>query len=102
MSFPFWASNHGMDTAELKELFRRMLRKRSNRLLRWSLNQLGKWSMIKTSSTPVFQIHGTRDKTLPFSKVLSPNETILNGDHLMVYKKGPQLSEIIVKQLTGD
>jgi pimeloyl-ACP methyl ester carboxylesterase len=97
-SFPFWGAKHGYDNASLKTIFKNSIKSLSTYYQQWSLMQIGAWKGDQ-SSTDVIQIHGTKDLTFPLKLIKNPSFLIENGDHLMVYKKAEEISEIIKAEL---
>lgn len=96
----FWGKSHGFDTPELQDLFKSMVGNQTNKYLQWALKTLSIWNPSKKQiETPIFHIHGTDDKTLPFKLIKNPNLVIENGSHIMLYKKYEEINEAIMKQI---
>ena len=99
-SFPLWAKSQDYVSPEERSLFLDMLDQNSNHYLRWSLRQLSNWQGAQPApACPVIQIHGTRDKTLPFRLVESPDHVIDGGGHFMVYRRADELTPILRTEL---
>ena len=95
-SVKYWGKYHDFVTQEEQELFKKMLSCFSNRYLRWSFKQLSGWhEPIIKSTTKIFHIHGTKDKTFPYKRIRKPVISIINGSHIMVYKQAEEISEVL-------
>ncbi len=98
----FWGKSHGFETKELRDLLKKMVGRQSNKYLQWALKSLSTWNPPKeTIQPPIFQIHGTDDKTLPIKSIKNPNVIIENGSHIMIYKRHKELNEIIMKEINS-
>ncbi|MCB0533547.1 MAG: alpha/beta hydrolase [Saprospiraceae bacterium] len=96
----YWGPKHDLSNAEVLELFKSMVGRQSNNYLQWALKALSAWHAPSLpESTPVFQIHGTADKTFPISLIKNPNAVVEGGTHMMVYKQPDSISEIIRKEI---
>lgn len=96
----FWGTSHGFETPAEKELFKSMVGQHSNSYLQWALRALSSWEEPKNlMSTKIVQIHGTKDKTLPYSLIENPDYTINEGTHICVLKKAAEVSRLINQQL---
>lgn len=95
-TFPFWARSYGYTSKEDRILFRSMISKQSNHYLKWAIKTLSGW---KHSSIPseitICQIHGTRDKTLPYSKIKGPKHPIQGGGHFMIFQEAQKIETIV-------
>lgn len=101
--FPKHAKSHGFATASDEAMFKDMLNQVSNNYLQWSLRKLSQWEEpALPSSTSLFQIHGTMDKTFPFSLIKDPDKVIKNGSHIFVYKQGVKASKLVKEALGGE
>jgi len=98
-TFNFWGKYYGYETKEDQDLFRSMVDKNSDEYLQWALMQLSKWNGIPKSKTPIFHIHGDKDKTLPFKLIKDPVEIVEDAGHIMVYKKPKLISQLILEEL---
>jgi len=99
----YWGKNHGFENEEEQNLFKSMVGQHTNFYLQWALKSLSNWNSPKIpSTTEVFQIHGTNDKTLPFKYIDQPNITIESGTHIMVYKKASEINDILQDILRKD
>ena len=99
-SLPYWGKSHGYETDEEQGLLVDMVSQYSNYYLQWALRQLSIW---QTPSIPKHSkrvhIHGTNDKTLPYSLIHEPDFTIQNGSHFMVYKQPERMQSILLAAL---
>lgn len=91
-----WGKHHGYESEEEQVLFKSMVGQQSNQYLQWAVNKLSKWKTPEPKwPTPIFQIHGDKDKTFPFRKIQQADKVIPQGSHFMVYKKPQQISACI-------
>ena len=90
-TFRFWARPAGYVEPADRELFRRMVATQDNRTLQWSLRELSRWRGVDCGSTVVHQIHGDRDRTLPFSRIASPVTRVAGGTHIMVFNRSEEV-----------
>lgn len=96
----YWGKSHDLVSQEEQDLFRSMVGQYSNHYLQWALRTLSKWSPPKLlPNTAIFHLHGTNDKTLPFSLINKPDATIIDGSHIMVLKRHAEISKIIQREL---
>jgi len=73
----FWGPQHDYVSLEEQALFKSMVGNCSNHYLQWALRQLSIWQTPDVPShTSIFHIHGTKDKTLPFDLVKSPDAVV--------------------------
>lgn len=105
-AMPVWVYKHfydaafwffGAKTDEQRALVVDLMDDASPNLLRWSIDQLISW---KNSYTPknVYVISGTRDRVFPYKRI--PADTLITGgSHMMIYNRGPEISQILVKEL---
>lgn len=97
----YWGKSHGFHTPQEHDLFKSMVGNQTNTYLQWALRALSAWqtpSLPKT--TKLIQIHGTDDKTFPFKLINHPDIILEQGSHIMVYKQGPKMTDLIIKGLT--
>ena len=95
-SFKYWGADHGFETEEEIELFKDMIGKCPESFLKWALKKLVEWQGVEISSaTSLCQIHGTKDKTFPFHKIVNPDFSIEEGSHIFLFKKANQLTRIL-------
>ena len=96
----FWGKSHGFENESEKDLFKSMVGKQTNYYLQWALKELSSWHEPKIlTETDIIHIHGTKDKTLPYKLVESPDFTIEKGSHICVFKKAEKISELIKNAL---
>ncbi|MEM7660006.1 MAG: alpha/beta hydrolase [Bacteroidota bacterium] len=92
----FWGKVHDLRTQADQDLFKRMVGSYSNPLLQWSLKRLSEWTPPPLpNTTPLHQIHGTNDKTLPISRAFPPDQVIKDGSHIMLYQQAEELGRLI-------
>lgn len=97
-SFKSWGKHHGYDSPEAQEIFLQAAAKHSNYYFRWSTSKICAWES-EGVTTPITHLHGTKDKTFPFRRVLAPVIAIENGSHFMVFNKAALISKLINKTL---
>ncbi|MGH1336936.1 MAG: alpha/beta hydrolase family protein [Aureispira sp.] len=97
-SFKSWGKHHGYDSPEAQEIFLQASAKHSNYYFRWATSMICAWKS-EGVTTPITHLHGTKDKTFPFRRALSPVIAIENGTHFMVFNKAVLLSSLINKTL---
>lgn len=98
-SFKSWGKHHGYDSPESQEIFRNAVQQHSNYYFKWATTQVCKWES-EGITTPIFHIHGTKDKTFPHKKVQAPATFIENGDHIMVFNRAQEVSALINQKLS--
>ena len=92
-----WGALHGYDTEKLRDIFKSSASRMSSHYFRWAVDKVVNWQSI-SSNCPVLRIHGSRDRTFPLTP--DGNFTTEPGDHLLVYKHGPAISQRIDAFLT--
>ncbi len=96
----FWGKSHGFETKDEKELFKSMVSKQTNMYLQWALKALSSWhEPIIAHQTAIVHIHGTKDKTLPYTLVKNPDFTIDGGSHICVLKNAERISGLIMNEI---
>ncbi len=99
--FPLWGSWHDYKTKEEQDLFKSMISKQSNHYLRWALQNLSLWKgPDRNKNYSLFHIHGKKDKILPYKIVKAPDVTYEDGGHILIFKKGLEITAIIKKQIS--
>ncbi len=94
-----WGKAYGYETAAEQDLVVKMVTGYSNHYLQWALGQLSRWSMSKAPDCPVCQIHGTSDRTFPFSKLKAPDHVVKDGGHFMAYNRAETINALIRQEL---
>lgn len=94
LSFPVWARQHGYTNQYLRQQFKRSVNTLSPYYFEWSLRQIQAWNELPIECS-IFRAHGYLDKTFPISLVHATHLQIKNGDHMMVYSHGKELSKEI-------
>ena len=84
----------GAENQEEKRLLRRMIRDIDERFFRWAWQQVITWNNHDLP-TPVFQVHGSRDRLLPLDDILPPDKVIAGASHFMVVHEAGQISRIL-------
>lgn len=99
LTLPLWGPAFGYKTSEEQALFREMVSSQSNKSLQWSFRQFSGWQAMPPSPTSVHHIHGTDDRTLPFSKLKEVDDVIEDGSHIMVFNRAKEVSQLIMQAL---
>lgn len=97
-SFKSWGKAHGYESPEAQQIFLEAVAQHSNYYFRWAISKIVAWES-EGVTTPITHIHGTKDKTFPFRKVLSPVIAIEGGSHFMVFNKATIINPLINKTL---
>ncbi|MEO0471578.1 MAG: alpha/beta hydrolase [Bacteroidota bacterium] len=96
-SLPLWGKSHGYDSPEEVALFISMVGKQSNRYLQWALKTLSAWPGVEIpTTTSLYQIHGRKDKTFPFSSLKEPDAVVDDGGHFMVFRQPEKVGRMIL------
>jgi pimeloyl-ACP methyl ester carboxylesterase len=96
----FWlfADRHGFTTQAKKDMFVDMLLQNTNNYLQWALKTISAWNG-KATLPMVFHIHGDKDIIFPIKNIRTPYYLIEGGNHIMIYDKAAEVSQIIVDRL---
>lgn len=97
-SFKSWGRRHGYDSPEAQEIFLQAAAQHSTYYYRWATSAIFAWESYGVT-TPITHLHGTKDKTFPFRRVLSPVIAIEGGTHFMVFNKADLITNLINKTL---
>ncbi len=97
-SFKSWGKAHGYHTPEAQEIFLQAAAQHSSYYFRWATSAIFAWESDGVT-TPITHLHGTKDKTFPFRRVLSPVIAIEGGSHFMVFNKAPLITSLINQTL---
>jgi pimeloyl-ACP methyl ester carboxylesterase len=97
-SFKSWGSAHGYYTPEAQAIFLQAAEQHSTYYYRWATSAIFAWE-AKGITAPITHLHGTKDKTFPFRRVLPPVVAVEGGTHFMVYNKAPLISELLNQTL---
>ncbi|PIB34806.1 hypothetical protein BFP72_05000 [Reichenbachiella sp. 5M10] len=100
-SFPLWSASQGYSSSSLKSIFKNSIAKISTSYIQWSFHEIANWKGVENESTPIVQIHGDKDLTFPLQSESPPHKLIHSGDHLMVYKRGKEISDFIQTTLNA-
>lgn len=93
-SFKGWGPKHGYTTPEAQEIFLEAAAQHSNYYYRWATSRISEWE-AQDITTPITHIHGTKDKTFPFKRLLHPVLAVEGGTHFMVFNKAALISQLI-------
>lgn len=93
-SFKSWGKAHGYDTPEAQEIFLQAAAQHSTYYFRWATSAIFAWESIGVV-TPITHLHGTKDKTFPFKRVLQPVVAVEEGSHFMVFNKATLITQLI-------
>ncbi|MEL6672675.1 MAG: alpha/beta hydrolase [Bacteroidota bacterium] len=94
-TFPLWGPGFGYDTPASQSVFKEMVSRQTDTILQWSLRELSRWRPPAPPACPVFQVHGDRDKTFPYSRIKDANHSLPGGDHMMVFKQPAAFARIL-------
>jgi pimeloyl-ACP methyl ester carboxylesterase len=82
------------DSWKDRKYFRKMILAKPSIYYKRTVDMIVNWD--RTESNPhIIHIHGTGDRTLPFSLV-KPHHVIKNGSHMMVYTRAKEVNEILL------
>ncbi len=81
-------------TIEESTILKTFLKQTSNVFLKWAINIMLTEKCFNSNHIPLFHIHGTKDRILPY-KYLENATPIENGGHLMVYSKYKEVNDYI-------
>jgi pimeloyl-ACP methyl ester carboxylesterase len=96
----YWGASNGLVSDVEIDLFKSMVSGHSNTYLQWALRALSGWQSIELpSTTKLFRIHGTDDKTFPIELIDRPDVVIEGGSHFMVYAEAGKVGEAVVGAL---
>lgn len=93
-TLPLWLNKNGFTPSKRNLIFMEMFDKNSNFYFKWAVNQLVNWTSKQTEPIDVVHIHGNKDKTFPIRNIKNVIE-VKNGNHLMVWNRSKQISQII-------
>jgi pimeloyl-ACP methyl ester carboxylesterase len=93
--FFYWA--FGAKTQKEKDFFKSMNDSRNINFTKWAIHHVLNWSR-KENKFEIIQIHGVKDKLFPV-KYLNPQYKISTGTHFMIFNRGEEISEILLKIL---
>jgi pimeloyl-ACP methyl ester carboxylesterase len=77
-----------------KETFKAMLNAKNPRYIKRTIRMIVNWKLT-TNSKKIFHIHGTKDHTLPYRKIKSPDFTLNKGSHMMTLTRAEEISKIL-------
>ena len=91
--FTYWL--FGTTTPSEKKLLKKIIEETDRKFLSWGINRIANWKNHTLLKNTVL-IHGTKDKIFPGTK---QGYKIMDGGHLMIVNRGPEISELILKIL---
>lgn len=97
-SFKSWGRAHGYDTLEAQDIFLQAAAQHSTYYFRWATSAIFAWESYGVT-TPITHLHGTKDKTFPFRRVLQPVVAVEGGTHFMVFNKADLITQLIKETL---
>lgn len=97
-SFKSWGKAHGYNSPEAQEIFLQAAAQHSTYYYRWATSAIFAWESHGVT-TPITHLHGTKDKTFPFRRILAPVIGVEGGSHFMVYNKAPLITALINQTL---
>lgn len=92
-TFHLFGRRHGYSSKELQKLVLDSIIDLSGYYFNWSVDQVISWDST-TVDSPILRIHGKKDNTFPARKIKEA-VWLEDGDHLLLFKKGDRVSEII-------
>ncbi|NNE26128.1 MAG: hypothetical protein HKN09_04745 [Saprospiraceae bacterium] len=101
-SVPFWGKFYDYTSAEQMGLAIDMISNNTKTYLKWAVKTISNWKFkAQGTETNITQIHGSKDKTFPISKIKNVDFTVEGGGHFMVYKHGKQIGEFIQQKINS-
>lgn len=97
-SFKVWGPQHGYQTKEAQAVFLEAVARHSDYYFRWATSRIFEWESYNVT-TPITHIHGTKDKTFSFKRLLAPVLAVEGGTHFMVFNKAKLISQLINQTL---
>ena len=94
-----WGAHYGYGAREDRDLVRRMISTQSDRALSWSLRALSMWRGADATAAEIHQIHGDRDRTLPFARQRHRDVVIEGGTHFLVWQRADEVTEHVRRWL---
>lgn len=85
----------GVNSADEKDLFKKIISKTDAVLLKWSIGCLIRWDN-KRAIPNLFHIHGDEDKLLPIRNIKA-DYIIKGGGHFMIWDKAKKINDVIIK-----
>jgi pimeloyl-ACP methyl ester carboxylesterase len=85
----------GATTSSEKELLSSILKDTDVQFSNWAIDTIGRWGNVDSLQN-VTQIHGTKDKILPFKEA---KFVIEGGEHLMIVNRADEVSSAIKNAL---
>ncbi len=86
------------ETAEDKELLRKIIQESDPAFLRWAMGAILHWKPEQAPAGKIFHIHGTGDRLLPFRNT-KPTHLIKGAGHLMVMNRCSEINQTLASIL---
>jgi len=96
MSFLWRWANFKRPTADVNRMLQ-MFKEQDNRFLKWAMINAPKWKGTGVAER-IYHIHGDSDRLFPLKRINSPN-VIKGGNHIMVFLRGEEITNLINKEL---
>ncbi len=88
----------GAASGQTRLFFREVLEQSDGNFLKWAVVRIADWDNIIRAEN-LYHIHGTHDKIFPI-ELVKPDYVVKNGEHLMVYDKHREISDVLTERLT--
>lgn len=82
------------DRKNNKATFKSMLKSKTPLYMKRTVPLIIKWNRVSNKSK-IYHIHGTKDHTIPFRNVVSPDFVLKNGSHMMTLTRAKEVSDLI-------
>jgi pimeloyl-ACP methyl ester carboxylesterase len=86
------------DRKKNSRTFKSMLGKKNSLYMKRTVNLIINWKK-EANTKKIWQIHGTKDHTLPFRKIKSPDHIVKGGSHMMTLTRAKEISELLNRVL---
>lgn len=97
----YWGHLQGYSSVAERDLFKQMMRDRSDTYLQWAFKTMVHWTApTLPATTRVVRIHGTADQIFLFRNIASPAIVIPEGTHLMVYRRSAEVAQALQKAVS--
>lgn len=82
------------DRNKNKETFKQMLASKDALYMKRSIGLIINWER-KINTKKVYHVHGAKDHTLPYRKIVAPDFTVKKGSHMMTLTRAAEVSSIL-------
>jgi pimeloyl-ACP methyl ester carboxylesterase len=97
----YWGHLQGYSNATERDLFKQMMRDRSDAYLQWAFKTIVQWTAPTLPAfTKIVRIHGTADRIFLFRNISPPDIVIPEGTHLMVYRRPEEIAQALKKAVS--